>query len=319
MRKIPLAIGAGSIIITSGLVFAGPLPIPNVFVPDTTISSSQMNENFNALATAMGDGNTGLTQEVASNTAAIGDQNSGLTQQVNKNATDIQAILQESCPSDMGMVGPICVDIYEASVVDKDGNSVPNNNIPCSDNANDCSKKVFDDAQAAFVDNPNAIFAKSVPNATAAQGYTWFQAQQACANSGKRLLTNAEWQMAAAGTDSAKCTVSGVPGPTGASAACISNWGVRDMVGNVHEWVADWLQGNTDPYAAASSATSGSSYGDSAMVGTNPATVGQTGGSDFPAAIYRGSKAGGVNPGVFAFFANAAPSETTNIGFRCAK
>src|SRR5262245_19035211 len=44
------------------------------------------------------------------------------------------------------------------------------------------------------------VYAVSVPGALPTSCTTWFQAEQACALSGKRLLTNQEWQRAAAGT-----------------------------------------------------------------------------------------------------------------------
>jgi formylglycine-generating enzyme required for sulfatase activity len=34
--------------------------------------------------------------------------------------------------------------------------------------------------------------------------------------------------------------------PTGSRAACVSNWGAFDMVGNLEEWVADWKEDNRD-------------------------------------------------------------------------
>lgn len=76
---------------------------------------------------------------------------------------------------------------------------------------------------------------------------TWFQAQQALANSGKQLPSNAEWQMAVAGTpDSSACNVSGgLVQNTGANAGCVSNHGANDMVGNLREWVADWVPQST--------------------------------------------------------------------------
>ena len=66
---------------------------------------------------------------------------------------------------------------------------------------------------------------------------TWFQAQQALANSGKRLPTNAQWQMAVAGTpDSTACNVGGSAAQkTGANPGCRSDWGANDMVGNLWE------------------------------------------------------------------------------------
>lgn len=91
----------------------------------------------------------------------------------------------------------------------------------------------------------NAGVAASVANVAPATGVTWFQAADACAKAGKRLLTNAEWQTAAAGspagvTSGAGCNGSGTVANTGAfSAACVSSYGVVDMPGNASEWVAD--------------------------------------------------------------------------------
>lgn len=71
---------------------------------------------------------------------------------------------------------------------------------------------------------------------------TWFQAAQACALSGKRLLRNGEWQQAVAGTPdpgsaddgSTTCATHGLlPVNTGSRSSCKSSWGALDMVGNV--------------------------------------------------------------------------------------
>lgn len=135
-------------------------------------------------------------------------------------------------PSDiMVKVGPLCVDVYEASLWSSFTGGSPVAASTCNANGNDCTN----------------IFARSVAAVTPSATITWFQAQQACANAGKRLLTNAEWQMAAAGTpdgSTASCNTNN-PFPkdptTGFFSACVSNHAVQDMVGNVWEWVADWV------------------------------------------------------------------------------
>jgi len=133
----------------------------------------------------------------------------------------------------MVKVGPICIDVYEASIWDSLTDGTQINASACTPNGNDCT----------------AVFARSVANVIPTANITWFQAQQACANSGKRLLTNAEWQMAAAGTpdgSTSSCnTNSGAAShaaPTGSFGDCVSNHGIHDMVGNLTEWVADWVR-----------------------------------------------------------------------------
>jgi formylglycine-generating enzyme required for sulfatase activity len=91
----------------------------------------------------------------------------------------------------------------------------------------------------------------SVPGVTPSANVTWFQAQEACANAGKRLPTNAEWQIAATGTPdpgpddgATDCNTSAAgvsPVDTGSRAKCVSSRGAFDMVGNRFEWVADWV------------------------------------------------------------------------------
>jgi formylglycine-generating enzyme required for sulfatase activity len=56
---------------------------------------------------------------------------------------------------------------------------------PCTDNGQNCA---------------NDIYAVSVPSEIPSANITWFQAQEACANAGKRLPTNAEWQVGVNGT-----------------------------------------------------------------------------------------------------------------------
>ncbi len=93
------------------------------------------------------------------------------------------------------------------------------------------------------------VYAVSIPGVMPATYITWFQAAAAARNAGKRLPTNAEWQAAALGTpdpgtDNGKtdCNVNGpTTVATGSRSNCVSDVGAFDMVGNIWEWVADWV------------------------------------------------------------------------------
>ena len=103
-----------------------------------------------------------------------------------------------------------------------------------------------DDADGAGFDYDGnwttPLYACSVANELPSRWITWYQAQQACALSGKLLCTNAQWQAAAAGTpDDTTCNIDhGVAENTGFNTDCESTWGAMDMVGNMQEWVSDW-------------------------------------------------------------------------------
>ncbi len=105
----------------------------------------------------------------------------------------------------MVRVGSVCVDKYESSIWDaRTGGNQITGAIPCNVNGQDCTN----------------IYARSVAGVAPKGSITWFQAQQALANSGKRLPSNAEWQMAVAGTPdpgtdngTTDCNVSTCPAP----------------------------------------------------------------------------------------------------------
>ena len=222
------------------------------------------------------------------------------------------------CPVNMVKIGKLCVDKYEASVwsrrPDSNGNpqgtqfGVNGDDYPCSDNGNDCFKSL-----------PGKIFAVSAPGVTPSAFITWFQAQQACANVGKRLLRNGEWQMAAAGTpdpgtddDATDCNITfdsgSDPVPTGSRSNCVSNWGVFDMVGNLWEWVEDWVPASTTCVNALYAEDFNCLAGASTTFG--------------PGALVRGGGFGsGAVAGVFALNANNVPSSSFSftVGFRCAR
>jgi hypothetical protein len=225
----------------------------------------------------------------------------------------------------MVKVGPLCVDKYEESIwQNPDGTGTQFGYADSPFN--------LTDYPAGFPQNGNwttPVYAVSMAGVIPSTNVTWFQAQQACALSGKRLLTNAEWQMAAAGTPdpgidngSTDCAVLSGPSPvkTGSRSNCVSNWMVNDMVGGVWEWVADWMQGSAKAWAP-SDGNAGTSYGNDLMGGVNPAMFQGAGSTNFPSAVFRGGgRFSATNAGVFSLNAYNAPSYLSNdIGFRCAR
>src|SRR5262249_48158314 len=135
------------------------------------------------------------------------------------------------------------------------------------------------------------VNAVSIPGVQPSGCITWFQANQACRLSGKRLARNDEWQAAAQGapdpgTDNGTtdCNVhTFAPSNTGSRSNCTSAWGVFDMVGNANEWVADW--GDRAPTTCTDWTTSAGIPGnDFSCFGG----AGGPGGPSLPGALFRG-------------------------------
>ncbi len=213
----------------------------------------------------------------------------------------------------MVKVGNLCVDKYEVSVWSN------------ADGTGTQYGASSDDYPSSFPNNGNwtaKLYAVSMPGVLPSAYITWFQAQQACASSGKRLLTNAEWQMAAAGTPdpgtdngTTDCAVDSSLSTTGSRTSCTSNWGASDMNGNLWEWVADWIQDNSDIDEGSNSSAT---YGNDGVYGVDEALPTS---DRFPAALIRGGYWGdGSDAGVFALDAVGGPSYSAdNLGFRCAR
>ncbi|MBI1820598.1 MAG: SUMF1/EgtB/PvdO family nonheme iron enzyme [Nitrospirae bacterium] len=283
------------VIVGAGIYAWAATTVPNIFTSGTTAKSSEVNANFSALATAID----------AIKTACPGNS-----------ANDV-----------MVKVGPLCVDKYEASIWSAPDGSGTAYGEPTF------GLTILPGTFPANGNWTTPLYAVSKPGVLPSSSVTWFQAQQACALSGKRLLTNAEWQMAAAGTPdpgtdngTTDCNVSsGNPVNTGSRSNCVSKWMVNDMVGNVWEWVADWMQGNGtagNNWAPTNtfSMSAGTDYGTDMMFGTNPAAGQGIGSANFPAALLRGGNwYGGTFAGVFALRAFDGPPSSGDFGFRCAR
>jgi formylglycine-generating enzyme required for sulfatase activity len=124
------------------------------------------------------------------------------------------------------------------------------------------------------------------------------------------LPSNAEWQAAALGTpDGAPCIVNAfAKGPTG-TAGCVSDVGAFDMVGNIAEWVADWVPPSSTCVPELFPGT-----GDINCLAGADTTSG-------PGALIRGGNfVGGTSSGVFSVSGDIEPSAAfPDLGFRAAR
>jgi hypothetical protein len=246
-----------------------------------------------------------------------------------------RAIEAQSCPPDAVASGGLCMDAFEASawrvpaanaqnaaLVAKirqgiataadlsAGGAAQLGLLASGDDYAPCA----DDGQTGCGD----VYAVSLRSVAPAAFITFFQAQEACANSGKRLPTNAEWQASATGTPdpgadngTTDCnTASGSDPITGARASCVSSRGAFDMVGNVGEWVADWTVRPTV-------CTGWASFSNDQMCLAGADSV-----QAIPAAIVRGgafAAIGGPSAGPLAIHPFPVNHSAGFIGFRCAR
>jgi len=244
----------------------------------------------------------------------------------------------KKCPPDSVVAGTLCMDTYEASVWRVLNPTTTNKSLVAKIQAGKATAAALTAGGATQLglvsgdyapcapsgqNCTNDIFAVSLPAVTPSAFATWFQAQAACKNARKRLPSNGEWQAAVIGTPD--------PGPdngttdcntnsahavvnTGSRSSCKSADGAFDMVGNLEEWVADWVPQSTTcgTWSAGVSPT-----GDFQCL-AGAATTGE------PGALLRGGNfvffGGGSNAGPLAVSGANGPSLSTDgVGFRCAR
>ena len=237
-----------------------------------------------------------------------------------------------ACPPDAVQVGHLCVDRYEASAWKIPDTLANKDNLIAAIQAGMITsapqmagavrRGESSDDYSTCPDNGGGactkVYAVSIAGVVPSRHLTWFQAAAACTSSGKRLLTNYEWTVAALGSPDPTGSDNGLTdcntnntntvSNTGSRSACVSSRGAFDMVGNLKEWVADWV-----PLSTACPGWAGESNDDNCFAGASP--VG------YNAALVRG--------GSFSSHGSAGPLSVTaaiqpfvplfSIGFRCAR
>lgn len=165
----------------------------------------------------------------------------------------------------------------------------------------------------------------NVPNPPS-RWVTWFQAQELCRASGKRLPTGEEWLAAARGTRELGCHIAPPnlgPRYVDNGTSCVSEWGARDLVGNLSEWTSEWYAGLVVGGGNDDRSDWPSDYGNdgtrniTASVFSQPTSTMRN--SALPAAAQRGGAwDSGTLAGRFALHLSGAPSNSAAfVGFRC--
>jgi hypothetical protein len=229
------------------------------------------------------------------------------------------------CPENMVLVTqalvPFCVDAYEASA-----------GVACPFPDPGTSEETVLDL------NDPACGAVSRPQVMPWRHVTQLDAQRACSNAGKRLLTPDEWYKAALGTpdpsgsyteDACNVARNRADGAakTGDGMRCVSDAGAYDMIGNVWEWVDGTVASGTfdgSPLPASGYVSEADLHG---LAYTTTSAQDERFGNDrfwsdssIRAGIMRGGYFdNGSQAGIFATYAASPPTfDGDAVGFRCA-
>ena len=235
------------------------------------------------------------------------------------------------CAPDAVVAGTVCLDRYEASVWRVPDAATTNAFLVSRIRQGKATRAELvaggatqlgtesDDYAPCTDDGANCagdIYAVSLPAEIPSSWITWFQAEEACANSGKRLPSSAEWQIGANGTPDpgpddgvADCNSnSGAASLTGERSLCVSARGAFDMVGNLAEWVADWGPRSTE-------CPNWGGFSDDFMCLAGASTT-----ANGPGAVLRGGHfITGPGAGPLAVFTLEPSRNADLVGFRCAR
>jgi formylglycine-generating enzyme required for sulfatase activity len=178
------------------------------------------------------------------------------------------------------------------------------------------------------------LYARSISGVVPSRFLTWFQGQETCRASGKRLPNGEEWLTAARGTPdpdsptdprtSPRCATFASVRLTGTGTQCQSAWGAQDMVGNYAEFTSEWFPGSSggNPEARWPGSHGSDNVSNPPMSGAATTPSGVPPG--LPAAAVRGGAMTNsmtdapINSGVFAIYYNYSPMYSGSaVSFRC--